>query len=96
MKSIIILFIFIISLYSQDIDADLLKKAKAFEKNNNYKEAMQIYKQIALKQYPKQEDFSIKKEEKVSNIEPNKFEKIKKDFIENILKELEINRLLIL
>ncbi|RXJ96158.1 phospholipase [Malaciobacter molluscorum] len=86
MKSIIILFIFIISLYSQDIDADLLKKAKAFEKNNNYKEAMQIYKQIALKQYPKQEDFSIKKEEKVSNIEPNKFEKIKKRFYRKHIK----------
>lgn len=80
MKIITLFILLFTTLYSQDIDADLLKKAKAFENNQNYKEAMQIYKQIALKQYPKQEEVSIKKEEKVVDIKPNKFEKIKKRF----------------
>ncbi|RXJ87342.1 phospholipase A [Arcobacter sp. CECT 8985] len=82
---LLIAFIYSGFLYAETIDNQLLKKAKAFEKNRNYKEAMQIYKQIALKQYEKTE---ISKSQKTTKVlkEADKFEKIRKKFFKKHIK----------
>lgn len=50
-------------LFVLNADELLLKKAQEFEQNGNYKEAMLIYKQIALKKPSKPQNFIEKKEQ---------------------------------
>lgn len=75
MRVVFLVFLVFTSLFAKD---ELLKKAQEFEDMGNYKEAMSIYKSIALKESEAKDSFLDKKEEFVAKHIPIKDEQTKK------------------